>query len=122
MIPTEIVYHIAYFAVSAKDMARIFLAFSMDPIGINNMVVVKRKYPLITFRLPCGDLHRMDGPAIINGCPGIPPVYGGSINNFEWWLYGKKHRIDGPAIITPSGHKFYYYNGTLTRIVSILFR
>jgi len=34
-----------------------------------------------------GKLHRIDGPAVING------------DRLEWWADGKLHRTDGPAVI-----------------------
>ena len=35
-----------------------------------------------------GKLHRIDGPAVING------------DRLEWWVDGNRHRIDGPAYIS----------------------
>ena len=39
------------------------------------------------YRNEKGQLHRIDGPAIING------------DRQEWWVEGKLHRVDGPAYI-----------------------
>lgn len=44
-----------------------------------------------------GELHRLDGPAVI-----WPD--GGQ----EWWQYGKLHRTDGPAYITAAGDQGWY--------------
>lgn len=67
------------------------------------------------WRLASGDIHREDGPAVIqpNGDrewyardkrhrdtgPAIEYAQGAR----AWWRHGKRHRIDGPAVISPSG-------------------
>jgi hypothetical protein len=61
-----------------------------------------------------GNLHRLDGPALINSKDGLE----------EWWVNGKKHRIDGPAITVPiydSGifdgyQREWWVNGEIHRI------
>jgi len=47
-----------------------------------------------------GELHRIDGPAII--CDD---------GREEWWYEGKLHRKDGPAIITADGTKAWFIHG-----------
>ena len=50
-----------------------------------------------------GNLHRLDGPAIIY-CDG----------DMDWYAYGELHRDDGPARIWPSaGLEEWYKNGEL---------
>jgi len=46
-----------------------------------------------------GQIHREDGPAIIDG------------DSQYWYKNGKVHRDDGPAIIHPSGEQSWYKNG-----------
>ena len=57
------------------------------------------KYGTKRWKLPGGDLHREDGPAVewING-------------HKEWWLNGKRHREDGSAIEFYDGDKVWYLN------------
>ena len=47
-----------------------------------------------------GQLHRLEGPAVIwpNG-------------NCEWYQNGLRHRIDGPAIEWPDGSVEWWLNG-----------
>ena len=52
------------------------------------------------WRLPNGDLHREDGPA-------IKYADGGE----QWWINGELHREGGPAITHATGSKFWYING-----------
>ncbi len=51
-----------------------------------------------------GELHRDDGPAVIepDGAQ-------------EWYQHGKWHRDDGPAIITPNGTREWYQHGECHR-------
>ncbi len=52
------------------------------------------------WRLPNGDYHREDGPAIEL-----------STGSNHWYFYNQLHRTDGPAIITRWGHKEWWING-----------
>ena len=52
------------------------------------------------WRLPNGDYHREDGPAI---------EYSDGLK--AWYLNGERHREDGPAIEWVSGNKWWYLNG-----------
>ena len=47
-----------------------------------------------------GQLHRLDGPAIIhlNGAQ-------------QWWAHGQLHRTDGPSRVWPNGTQEWHYNG-----------
>ena len=57
------------------------------------------------WKLPSGDLHREDGPAI--------ECYDG---DKQWWINGQLHREDGPAIEQESnGTKQWYIKGQLHR-------
>ena len=47
-----------------------------------------------------GEIHRLDGPAIIR-----------EDGTMEWWKNGILHREDGPAIIYPNGNMEWYSNG-----------
>ena len=50
-----------------------------------------------------GQLHRVDGPAVIN-------------HTFELWYFnGKRHRVDGPAYIDRN-NKSWYMNGLWHRL------
>jgi hypothetical protein len=52
------------------------------------------------WKLPSGDLHREDGPAVERS------------NGYKaWFLNGKRHREDGPAIEYSNGDKSWYING-----------
>lgn len=52
-----------------------------------------------------GELHRVDGPALIH-----------SNGTQEWWLHGQRHRDgDLPAIIHRNGDKVWYKNGLCHR-------
>ena len=80
------------------------------------------------WKLPNGDLHREDGPAVEyrNGNkfwylnnkrhredgPAIEFTSG----NIEWYLNGKRHRKNGPAIEYVDGYKFWYLNNRLYKI------
>jgi hypothetical protein len=47
-----------------------------------------------------GNLHREDGPAVINP------------NGYQaWFKDGERHREDGPAVIYPYGTRKWYING-----------
>jgi len=47
-------------------------------------------------------LHRIGGPAVVNGdCK-------------HYFVHGKRHRMDGPAVITPTRMEFWE-NGKLIR-------
>ena len=52
------------------------------------------------WRLPCGQYHREDGPAIewTNG-------------DKEWWCRNKIHREDGPAVEYVNGSGYWYLHG-----------
>ena len=52
------------------------------------------------WRLPNGDLHRLDGPAIeyIDG-------------STRWYVNGELHRLDGPAVDIVGGYKSWYIYG-----------
>jgi hypothetical protein len=52
------------------------------------------------WKLPNGNLHREDGPAIEYGS-----------GDKEWWVNGKLHRENGPAIEDDDGSKYWYING-----------
>jgi hypothetical protein len=51
------------------------------------------------WKLPNGDFHREDGPAI-------------EYNNGskQWWLNGLRHRENGPAVEWGDGDKAWYLN------------
>jgi len=51
-----------------------------------------------------GELHRDDGPAVIN-----------STGTKKWYYHGKLYRDDGPAIIFSNGMKEWMYHGELHR-------
>ena len=53
-----------------------------------------------------GNLHREDGPAIVDMADGRK----------EWWINGNLHREDGPAIIWADGDKEWWINGKLHRL------
>ena len=52
------------------------------------------------WRLPNGDLHRIDGPA---------REYDSGTKS--WHLNGKLHREDGPTVDFFDGDKYWYLNG-----------
>ena len=52
-----------------------------------------------------GEVHRLDGPAVI--------LTDGSQ---EWYENGKNHRLDGPAINRPDGSQEWFVNGKLHRL------
>ncbi len=47
-----------------------------------------------------GQLHREDGPAVIQ-------MHGRK----EWWSNGLRHREDGPAVMYPNGTSAWFRNG-----------
>jgi hypothetical protein len=51
------------------------------------------------WKLPSGDFHKEDGPAL---------EYASGTK--LWWINGKRHREDGPAIEYISGNKRWYIN------------
>ena len=51
-----------------------------------------------------GDLHRLNGPAVI---------FHNGVN--EWWVNGKRHRLNGPAVEFPNGDKQWFVNGNLIK-------
>jgi hypothetical protein len=53
------------------------------------------------WRLPNGDLHREDGPAI--------EWSHGEVK--RWYINDKLHREDGPAIEGSNNNKYWYING-----------
>ena len=57
------------------------------------------KYGIKLWKLPGGDYHRKDGPAVET-----------SNGNKYWWLGGKKHRENGPAIEYSNGRKEWWLN------------
>jgi len=57
------------------------------------------KYGYKEWRLPSGDLHREDGPAIEH-----------SNGNKYWYINGSLHREDGPAVEYASGAKRWCLN------------
>ena len=72
-----------------------------------------------------GQLHRLDGPAIVyptgakawyrNGLrhrtddPAIVHANGAQ----EWYHNGQRHRVDGPAVVWKGGHTDWWLNGIL---------
>lgn len=52
-----------------------------------------------------GELHREDGPAVLD-----------TIGAEEWYLNGKRHREDGPAYLHPGVSEEWYLNGQLHRV------
>ena len=58
------------------------------------------KYGTKKWRLPNGNYHREDGPAIEckNG-------------DKYWWLNDKRHRENGPAVEWANGDKWWWLNG-----------
>jgi hypothetical protein len=51
------------------------------------------------WRLPNGELHREDGPAMEHN------------NGYKfWYINDLLHREDGPAVVHPSGSKSWYLN------------
>lgn len=70
-----------------------------------------------------GELHREDGPAVIEPNGSLAWFFNGKPHRedgpaFErvdgskgWYIAGKTHREDGPAIETPDGSKCWYQNG-----------
>ena len=66
----------------------------------NKLKIEVDEYGNKVWRLPNGELHREDGPAIE-----------WSNDDKEWYLNGKRHREDGPAIEWKDGNKEWYLNG-----------
>jgi len=59
------------------------------------------QYGTKRWRLPNGNLHREDGPAV---------EY--SNGSRQWWyLNGQLHREDGPAVEYTNGYKVWWLNG-----------
>ena len=58
----------------------------------------------IEYRLPNGQFHREDGPAIEH-----------ADGSKAWYLNGKLHRDDGPAVEWANGYKEWCLNGKLHR-------
>ena len=50
------------------------------------------------------ELHRLDGPALIQ-----------PDGTEAWYRNGKCHRVDGPAVKTPRGSNAWYYKGLIHR-------
>jgi len=48
-----------------------------------------------------GELHRLDGPAVVSASQHIL---------CEWWVEGMRHRLDGPAHISSFEEKYYINN------------
>ena len=67
------------------------------------------KYGTQAWRLPNGEMHRLDGPAYIGAEDGD--------NRKEWWVNGKLHRTDGPAVVIQHEQlwRAWYTNGKLHR-------
>lgn len=94
-----------------------------SPAAPNTPTLTMDKVGARVWRLPNGQLHREDGPAIerangtkawyVNGLPHREdgPAYEGADGSKEWWLHGKLHREDGPAIETAKGSKAWCLNG-----------
>lgn len=77
---------------------------------------------LITWRLPNGDLHRVNGPAVVhaNGdhhwrLNGVVHRKNGPALSQDsvqvWYKHGALHRLDGPAIVRANGRDEYYVDG-----------
>ena len=75
-----------------------------------------------------GELHRLDGPALIDAGTGYEAWFnngkfhrdGGPARKcvegtLEWWENGGIHKDDGPAVITPMGHKLWAIHGVWLR-------
>lgn len=74
------------------------------------------------WRLPNGNFHREDEPAIEYYTGGKVwiikgklhrengPAVEGHKNNKEWWYKNERHREDGPAIESGSGRKQWWLN------------
>ena len=76
----------------------------------------------IEHRNPSGQLHRLDGPALVIGGSsywfqdGVPHRDGGPAVTHPdgvqlWFQHGFLHREDGPAEITQDGAEFWYRHG-----------
>lgn len=59
----------------------------------------------VEYRNESGQLHRLDGPAII-----------WNDGDKEWYINGKLHRTDGPAVEYPNGSKTWHQHGNLHRL------
>ena len=53
-----------------------------------------------------GQLHRVDGPAVIRAC-------GRAGGSEEWYFEGHLHRLDGPAIIRADGTQSWWIHGRI---------
>ena len=62
--------------------------------------IVVNEYGTRRYYNAAGQLHRLDGPAVIY-------QYG----HMLWYQNGQRHRIDGPAAVFASGFKAWYING-----------
>jgi len=71
-----------------------------------------------------GELHRLDGPAIIDDLYSVEEWYvNGQMHrldgpariwedgDMEWWVNGELHNPNGPAVVYANGKKEYYING-----------
>jgi len=57
------------------------------------------------YRNEQGQLHRLDGPAVIYEDGGQ-----------EWWADGLLHRTDGPAIVRADGGQVWWFEGRPHRL------
>ena len=57
------------------------------------------------YRNEKGQLHRLDGPAVI-----------WADGTKEWWVNGLRHRLDGPAYIGPDGFQAWFQNNKKHRL------
>ena len=62
--------------------------------------IVVNEYGTRRYYNAAGQLHRLDGPAVIY-------QYG----LMFWYQNGQRHRTDGPAAVSASGDKAWYING-----------
>jgi hypothetical protein len=58
-----------------------------------------------------GELHRIDGPALIERRLHMNSPSGYSTYALRWYHLGRLHRVGGPAIEYADGRKEYYVNG-----------
>ena len=57
----------------------------------------------IIWKMPNGQLHRDNGPAVIY-----------KDGTKVWWKHGKIHREDGPACEFTDGNKWWFFDGQNT--------
>ena len=57
------------------------------------------------WRLPTGELHRADGPAVT-----LPD------GSEAWYQHGNRHRVGGPAVTYADGYEYWYQRGKLHRV------